>query len=97
MRFLTTYPKRLPSGKNAPWYFVSRLAATNNQLLAVFQGQGYYQFATLSLPDSGNINQNLPFVGDIEGIWTYLYFSYSAANKKVVAWLQFGDAEPSRV
>lgn len=25
MRFLTTYPKRLTSGKNAPWYFVARL------------------------------------------------------------------------
>lgn len=25
LRFLTTYPKRLPNGKNAPWYFVSRL------------------------------------------------------------------------
>ena len=25
MRFLTTYPKRLISGKNAPWYFLSRL------------------------------------------------------------------------
>jgi hypothetical protein len=25
LRFLTTYPKRLISGKNAPWYFVARL------------------------------------------------------------------------
>lgn len=24
-RFLTTYPSRLLNGKNAPWYFVSRL------------------------------------------------------------------------
>ena len=27
MRFLTTYPKRLINGKNAPWYFVSRLTS----------------------------------------------------------------------
>ena len=25
MRYLTTYPQRLIAGKNAPWYFVSRL------------------------------------------------------------------------
>jgi hypothetical protein len=25
MRFLTAYPKRLISGKNAAWYFLSRL------------------------------------------------------------------------
>lgn len=25
MRFLTLYPKRMVSGKNAPWYFVARL------------------------------------------------------------------------
>jgi hypothetical protein len=25
LRFLTTYPNRLPSGKNAAWYFVARL------------------------------------------------------------------------
>lgn len=25
MRFLTDYPRRLISGKNAPWYFLSRL------------------------------------------------------------------------
>ena len=27
MRFLTTYPKRLENGKNAPWYFVARLTS----------------------------------------------------------------------
>jgi hypothetical protein len=25
MRYLTDYPKRLVSGKNAPWYFLARL------------------------------------------------------------------------
>jgi hypothetical protein len=30
MRFLTAYPTKLPNGKNAPWYFVSRLANKAN-------------------------------------------------------------------
>jgi hypothetical protein len=46
MRFLTTYPVRLPNGKNAPWYFVSRLASNKpyddvgmgDRLLAIWQG-----------------------------------------------------------
>jgi hypothetical protein len=29
LRFLTAYPKRLVSGKNADWYFVSRLTINN--------------------------------------------------------------------
>ena len=28
-RFLTTYPDRLNPGKNAPWYFLSRLTVNN--------------------------------------------------------------------
>lgn len=46
MRFLTTFPERLLYGKNAPWYFVSRLTSNYNyqnvdmgdRLLAVWQG-----------------------------------------------------------
>ena len=30
MRFLTAYPIRLISGKNAPWYFVVRLTVNIN-------------------------------------------------------------------
>ena len=30
MRFLTAYPDRLLNGKNAPWYFVSRLTSNMN-------------------------------------------------------------------
>lgn len=29
LRFLTTHPVRLVNGKNAPWYFVSRLTSNN--------------------------------------------------------------------
>jgi hypothetical protein len=54
MRFLTTYPKRLLNGKNAPWYFVARLTKNKpydnirmgDRQLAIWQGQGYYHFTT---------------------------------------------------
>ncbi len=59
MRFLTTYPKRLVSGKNAPWYFVARLTRNvelddlqfGDRLLAIFQGVNFYHFTTCNNPD----------------------------------------------
>jgi hypothetical protein len=46
MRFLTNYPEPLLSGKNAPWYFVSRLTRNNpykdveqgDRTLGIWQG-----------------------------------------------------------
>ena len=32
--------------------------------------------------------------GDIEGTWTFIYFSYSRSEKKVVAWMQLGSEAP---
>jgi len=29
-RYLTAYPVRMISGKNAPWYFVSRMTSNKN-------------------------------------------------------------------
>lgn len=45
-RFLTLYPQRLEHGKNAPWYFISRLTSNQNyhnigmgdRLLGIWQG-----------------------------------------------------------
>jgi len=52
------YPTRLPKGKDAPWYFVSRLTANKkdeninmgDRLLAIWLGKGYYHLATCDLP-----------------------------------------------
>jgi len=97
MRYLTDYPKRLVSGKNAPWYFLARLtrniphqdAALGDRMLANWQGDGYYHFTTNS---DGNANwvQNINYPGDIEGLWTYLYFSYSFDEKKAVGFVRYG-------
>jgi len=54
VRFMTTYPSRLPNGKNAPWYFLSRLTKNNpynnvdmgDRLLAIWQGTSYYHLTT---------------------------------------------------
>lgn len=99
MRFLTCYPQRLTSGKNAPWYFLARLTRNNphqdiglgDRLLAIWQGSGYYHFTTNN-DANPNVVQNLNFPEDIEGLWTFLYYSYSLPDTKAVAFVKFGDA-----
>ncbi|CAD8140693.1 unnamed protein product [Paramecium octaurelia] len=102
MRFLTAYPKRLISGKNAPWYFLSRLTynekyqdiAMGDRTLAIWQGQGFYHFTTCSVaPANVNLIQNVNFPEDIEGLWTYVYYSYSADENKAVAFIKYGDGD----
>jgi len=88
LRFLTCYPERLIKGKNAPWYIVSRLTKNpgtgdiglGDRTLAIWQGQGYYQFATFNVKGQPNLVQNVEY-GDIEGVWTFVYFSYSLVQK----------------
>ena len=31
---------------------------------------------------------------DIEGVWTYFYYSYSATELKAVGIVKFGESEP---
>ena len=62
-RFLTAYPTRLLSGKDAAWYFVSRLtkntpngnAGMGDRVLAIWQGAGFYHFTTNNAA-TGNVN-----------------------------------------
>jgi hypothetical protein len=35
--------------------------------------------------------QNVNYPEDIEGLWTYVYYSYSADENKAIAFLKFGD------
>jgi hypothetical protein len=91
-------------GKNAPWYIVSRLTKNNpngdiglgDRTLGIWQGQGYYHFTTFHVSGQPNIIQNVDY-GDIEGVWTFIYFSYSAKTKRVVGLIRFdGDADTKR-
>jgi hypothetical protein len=99
-RFLTTYPSRLWLGKSQPWYFLARLTTNvphsdigpGDRTLAIFQGSTYYHF-TGHDGDNPNSYVNIGFDGDIEGVWTYIYYSYSLAEKKAQAFVKYGTAK----
>lgn len=37
--------------------------------------------------------QNVNFPEDIEGLWTFVYYSYSADENKAVAFIKYGDGD----
>lgn len=94
---MTHFPTRMWNGKNQGWYFVARITSNKNfgdagvgdRLLVTYQGQGVYQTGT-----EGNA-RNTPAPDDIEGLWTYHYFSFNKSVKKSVAFFMFGDAKPT--
>lgn len=97
---MLAYPKLLPTGKSAPWYFVSRLSMNkkdeNNQmgdrLLAIWLGKGYYHFTTCDeAKKEPNAVQNVNYPADIDGLWTFVYYSYSAKEKKAIGFIKFGE------
>jgi len=65
--------------------------------LAIWQGQGYYHFTTCNA-QNGEVNaiQNVNY-GDIEGVWTYIYYSYSVTAKRAVAFVRYTDDAPQRI
>ncbi|CAD8058815.1 unnamed protein product [Paramecium sonneborni] len=106
LRFLTLYPKRLENGKNAPWYFLSRLTlnknyqniAMNDRLLALWLGQGFYHFTTCDLvQNQPNLIQNINHHDDIDGQWTYIYYSYNSIFKQAIGIIQFGNENPQQI
>ncbi|CAD8155329.1 unnamed protein product [Paramecium pentaurelia] len=105
-KFQLAYPQFLPSGKNEIWYFVSRLSANQNdqditmgdRLLAIWLGKGYYLFTTCDQPsDEPNNHQIVNYPEDFDGIWTYIYYSYSVEKKKAVAFIKFGSGDLIKV
>jgi hypothetical protein len=86
-------------GKSAPWYFLVRLTCNQNfgdggvgdRILAMWQGAGFYHFATMT------IAQNAAYPDDIEGLWTYVYYSHSVALSRSVGFIKFSTADPKRV
>jgi hypothetical protein len=107
LRFLTHYPVRMWGGKDAAWYFTARLTINQNfadagfgdRLLAIWQGQGYYHFTTCN-SDNGNPNYtaNINYPDDIEGLWTYVYYSHGKAAKRSVGLIKYGaKGQPQRI
>lgn len=63
-----------------------------DRLLAIWQGQGFYHFTTCDKPkNQANIVQNINYPVDIEGLWTYVYYSYSVKDKKAIAFIQYAN------
>jgi hypothetical protein len=105
-RFLTVYPVRLWNGKDAPWTFMSRLTLNKpfddvkfgDRLLGNWQGDGFYHFTTLNNADKNpNVYQNIPYPADIEGLWTFLYFSFSKQVNRAVGFIKYDGSEPKRI
>ncbi|CAD8193826.1 unnamed protein product [Paramecium pentaurelia] len=105
LRYLTRYPKPMYQGKTQPWYFVSRL--TNNinyqdtekgdRLLGIWQGQGFYTFFTNDYKTNNwNLNQQIEYY-DIEGVWTFFYFSYSNTFNKAVGFIKYSDQDSQSI
>ena len=86
-RYLTRYPVPLFQGKKEPWYFISRLTnkpkygnvEMGDRVLAVWQGLQSYAFITNDVKSGNpNIVKSIPYGTEIEGLWTYFYYSYSS-------------------
>lgn len=57
---------------------------------------GSYLFITADQRSGDpNVNKQVPF-GDIEGVWTFIYFSYSADQQRSVSFLKYADDQPIR-
>lgn len=100
LRFMTRHPNPLFDGLTEPFYFVARLTEnvpyknTNlgDRVLATFFTSNSYHFTTYnSITNEPNVRGDLKFPEDIEGVWTYLYFSYSAKESKGVGFLVFDE------
>lgn len=105
LRYLTTYPTRQWSGKNAPSYFVARLTSNNpygdtdfgDRILAIFQApSGYAHYANhiANQPAQQTRSGQVDYPGDIEGVWTYIYFSYGKIAQRAVSFVQYADGTP---
>ncbi|CAD8123997.1 unnamed protein product [Paramecium sonneborni] len=105
VRYLSRHPKPMYQGKSEPWYFMSRLTVNKqyqnvekgDRLLAIWQGQGAYTFITNDYKSNNwNLNKNIEY-GDIEGVWTYIYFSYSSITSQAVGFVKYTGKEPQSV
>jgi len=69
-----------------------------DRMLYVEQAQGFYQMTSCNSRD-GNPNYvgRVDAPADIEGLWTYVYYSHSRDLSRSVGFMQFGTEEAKRV
>lgn len=69
-----------------------------DRLLAIWLGKGFYHFTTCDKPSNQpNVIKNVNYPDNLDGVWTYIYYSYSAEKKKAVAYIKFGDSDIQKV
>lgn len=71
-------------------------AQVGDRILAFYQGTNVYALCTTN-DDNGNLQSNVDSPSDIEGLWTYLYYSHSKILRRTVGFIKFGEAAPVRV
>jgi hypothetical protein len=101
LRFLTRYPVAHLDGLNKPYYFIARLTENvpnkndknlGDRTLATFFSQTSYHFATYNAKtNEPNVHGDIEYPKDIEGVWNYLYFSYSSIENRGVAYVVFTE------
>ena len=74
--------------------------AMGDRLLAIWQALGNYYFSTLHDGTGANDYDRAKEVThptDIEGLWTFIYFSHGKSAQRSVGFTKFGlTANPSR-
>lgn len=63
-----------------------------DRTLAIWVGRGYYHFTTYNLKNNvvNNI-QNIDYELSLEGVWNFIYYSYSASREQATGFVKFGD------
>lgn len=104
-RWMSRYPQALYKGKVEEKYFMARMSQNveegdlgmGDRALALYLTRGGLHFSTYdSESNSGDVFETAPYK-DIEGLWGYVYFSYSGAQKKAVGIVQFEGQQPEVV
>lgn len=63
-----------------------------DRTLAIWQGRGYYHFTTYNNGNPNNIN-NVPFPAQLDGVWTFIYYSHNLDKKQAISFVKYGDAD----
>jgi hypothetical protein len=57
---------------------------------------GYYFITMDDKTSNPNVFKSIPY-GDIEGVWSYVYFSYSSKVNQAVGFIKYGTSDVQRV
>jgi hypothetical protein len=64
------------------------MSAAGDRTLSVFMTEDKFYFSTYN-SNSKNVYKTIDH-NDLEGIWTFIYYSYSSNHKKVVGYVKIG-------